>query len=51
MRLLISNIPDGADISYIIDCIHRAASDDITIEQVPDSDPSYTGTIQHGTIE
>jgi len=36
MRLLVSNIPDGADIGYIIDCFKRAASDDIVVEQVPE---------------
>jgi len=36
MRLLISEIPDGADIKYIIDCIHRITSNDVTVEQVPE---------------
>ena len=36
MRLLISNIPDDADFGYIIDCIHRATSADVKIQQLPD---------------
>jgi hypothetical protein len=36
MRLLISNIPDGADIGYIIDCIHRVTSDEIDVQQLED---------------
>jgi hypothetical protein len=36
MRLLISNMPDGADIGYIIDCIHRVTSDKIDVQQLED---------------
>ena len=36
MRLLISNLPDGADIGYVVDCIKRIASDEVDIRQLPD---------------
>lgn len=36
MRLLISNIPDSADMGYIVDGLYRLASDDIKVEQVPE---------------
>jgi hypothetical protein len=36
MRLLISNVPDNADFGYIIECIHRVASVDVNIQQLPD---------------
>ena len=36
MRLLISDLPDGADVGYIIECIHRVTSADIKIQQLPD---------------
>jgi len=31
MALLISNIPDGADMGYIVDCVKRIASDEVSI--------------------
>ena len=36
MRILISNIPDSADIGYVVDCIKGIASDEVIIEQLPD---------------
>lgn len=36
MRLLISNIPEGADMGYIIDGIKRIASDEVDIRQIPE---------------
>ena len=36
MRILISEIPEGADLKYIVDCIHRITSNDVTVEQIPE---------------
>jgi len=36
MRLLISNIPNGADFGYIIESIHRVTSADVDIQQLED---------------
>lgn len=36
MRIVVSNIPDGARMDYIIDFLHRAMGVDIEIEQVPE---------------
>jgi len=34
--ILISNIPESADIGYIVDCVKRLASDEVVIQQIPD---------------
>ena len=36
MRLVISNIPDGANFEYVIDGLKRLVSDEVEIEQVMD---------------
>ena len=40
MALLISDIPDGADMSYIIDSTKRITSNEVSIVQLPDIDES-----------
>lgn len=46
MRLLISNIPDSADIGYIIDCVHRVTSDDIEVQQLIEINHETDKTIE-----
>lgn len=36
MRLVISNIPDSAEVDYIVDGIYRLMSDDVHVQQIPE---------------
>ena len=36
MRIVISNIPDGADLDYVLDCLRRNMSGEIEFQQLPE---------------